>query len=217
MPGKLSPEIEDEICALWVDAKMPAQLIATEVLVSTPTVYKVLRERGLVAAGGPKSKLDWVAILHDYDNDYREGRMTMNELLAKYQISMNQLAHARRAAAVPAKQATEKEWIKTRTETAVAMYKEGTRVFDIIAELGLDLPRLYALLRKEGVPLRTKVRGDAAIKAFELREKVRNVQIQALAAKDAETTGGVKDPPKAEAASDVQSPDVLDAQESKGE
>lgn len=165
MAGRISPQLEQEIIAMYVDAKMGSTQISQQTGLAISTVMAALRRNGvLIRQPGVDAqegrRRDYDAMIDDYKAMCVDGGAPTAEFCIKWGISQPRLYQIFSLLGVSINEMKQEanNDRQERYDLAVAAYEKGTPTQEIIATLGISAPTLYLLLRKRGVSLRGRQR-----------------------------------------------------------
>lgn len=145
-------------------ADMTPDAIASELGISVPYMYKLLKQQGveLQAGGGRRSIVD------DLDDEakeliirvYQTREVPLASVLSEFGMSYNQMYTLLRREGIDIREFVdnEKKTKKLRLDIAVKMYEDGAKIWHIEDETGIRQPEMHKELHKRGVELRRERR-----------------------------------------------------------
>lgn len=131
------------------DAGLTPTAIASELLVSSQTVRRILKEHDKEVSHKPKHIVDEDVVVQAYV----DGR-PVPEILAKNSITYTILYKILHDHKVETRKVSEKEITDVRLDRAVDLYKAGAPLWSIKQETGISQPTLHATLHRREILLR---------------------------------------------------------------
>jgi len=149
----MNPEKEAEIIAMY-DSGLKVADIAQEAMVSQSTVRKVLGER----LQRRRVRTDEDEIITEYTSD-----VPVPQILVDHGLTYSALYSILYRNGIPPRKVAVQEMRNERLETAVQMYLDGVKLWQICNETGVHQPTLHAELHRRGIPLRRETKRKATM------------------------------------------------------
>ena len=166
---KVSDADEYEVVKMYVEGKMGAPTISTEMGINLLTVYAILRRNGVpIRQAGERfmgPAISWEDIGADYQGDPTNGRagMLMAELKVKYGVGEGVIYKVLKSLGIPLRSTTASEERQPKLDAAVELYKRGVKTRVILVETGVYPNELYLEMTKLGLKLRRNRRAGKTV------------------------------------------------------
>ena len=163
---KLPESIEQEIIEMYQQG-MKVRSIAEEVGCAESAVYDTLRRNGVELRDRREdtSGVDY----EEVGADYKEGKLSVAQLMAKYGIGISRLYIILDTLHIPLRKITQVTDFAIRMKYAVEMYKQGVELIKIRADTGIRHQGLYEELGRLGIPIRRRhlIDWDKAVELYQ--------------------------------------------------